>query len=181
LSINHFCCHFLVLTVQWSRNQMFVKDLEFTRAFHLKFLYLCVLRSLHTNRGCQMARKNVRIFVTGATGQIGSELTLELRRRYGGNRVVAGGHRKPPSDLGGKSHHLSGWPLTASFGIQRGRCSECSSLARAAGATTQTGFGIIPAWSGSITSRGRISGFLPSTTSGWGLRNRPGPPRLPSV
>ena len=46
-----------------------------------------------------MARKNVRIFVTGATGQIGSELTLELRKRYGGNKVVAGGHRKPPSEI----------------------------------------------------------------------------------
>lgn len=31
-----------------------------------------------------------RIFVIGATGQIGSELTMELRQRYGGDNVVAG-------------------------------------------------------------------------------------------
>ncbi len=38
-----------------------------------------------------------RILVTGAVGQIGSELTLELRRRYGGENVVATGHRTKPS------------------------------------------------------------------------------------
>ncbi len=31
-----------------------------------------------------------RIFVIGATGQIGSELTMELRSRYGGDNVIAG-------------------------------------------------------------------------------------------
>ena len=39
-----------------------------------------------------------RILVTGATGQIGSELTLELRRRYGGDNVIAAGHRRKPSE-----------------------------------------------------------------------------------
>lgn len=39
-----------------------------------------------------------RILVTGATGQIGSELTLALRERYGGENVVAAGHRRQPSD-----------------------------------------------------------------------------------
>jgi nucleoside-diphosphate-sugar epimerase len=38
-----------------------------------------------------------RILVTGAVGQIGSELTLELRRCYGGENVVATGHRTQPS------------------------------------------------------------------------------------
>jgi nucleoside-diphosphate-sugar epimerase len=38
-----------------------------------------------------------RILVTGATGQIGSELTLELRRKRGGDNVVAVGHSKKPS------------------------------------------------------------------------------------
>ncbi len=36
------------------------------------------------------------ILVTGAVGQIGSELTIELRRRYGADRVVAAGHRTAP-------------------------------------------------------------------------------------
>jgi len=38
-----------------------------------------------------------RILVTGATGQIGSELTIELRRKYGGNNIIAAGHRRKPS------------------------------------------------------------------------------------
>ncbi|MEA1922830.1 MAG: L-threonine 3-dehydrogenase [Pseudomonadota bacterium] len=41
-----------------------------------------------------------RILVTGATGQIGSELIPALRQRYGADRVIAAGHkRKPESDL----------------------------------------------------------------------------------
>lgn len=39
-----------------------------------------------------------RILVTGATGQIGSELVPELRRIHGGENVVVGVHRRPPSD-----------------------------------------------------------------------------------
>lgn len=37
------------------------------------------------------------ILVIGATGQIGSELTLALRERYGSANVVAGGHVRKPS------------------------------------------------------------------------------------
>ncbi len=37
-----------------------------------------------------------RILVTGSTGQIGSELTMELRRKYDGSDVVAAGHRRKP-------------------------------------------------------------------------------------
>ena len=41
-----------------------------------------------------------RILVTGATGQIGSELTVALRETYGEVNVVAAGHRrKPAQDL----------------------------------------------------------------------------------
>lgn len=39
-----------------------------------------------------------RILVTGACGQIGSELTLALRRRYGNDHVVAAGHRTKPGE-----------------------------------------------------------------------------------
>lgn len=38
-----------------------------------------------------------RILVTGAVGQIGSELTLALRERCGADRVVAGVHRTQPT------------------------------------------------------------------------------------
>jgi len=38
------------------------------------------------------------ILVTGAVGQIGSELTMELRKIYGNDNVVAGGNRTKPSE-----------------------------------------------------------------------------------
>ena len=38
-----------------------------------------------------------RVLVTGATGQIGSELVPELRKRHGGENVIVGVHRRPAS------------------------------------------------------------------------------------
>ena len=42
------------------------------------------------------ATQSNTILVTGAVGQIGSELTLALRERYGPDNVIAAGHRTPP-------------------------------------------------------------------------------------
>ncbi|RKX71494.1 L-threonine 3-dehydrogenase [candidate division TA06 bacterium] len=39
-----------------------------------------------------------RILVTGAVGQIGSELTMALREKYGNDMVIAAGHRKQPTE-----------------------------------------------------------------------------------
>jgi len=39
-----------------------------------------------------------KILVTGAVGQIGSELTMYLRKKYGNENVVAIGHRTKPSE-----------------------------------------------------------------------------------
>jgi nucleoside-diphosphate-sugar epimerase len=38
-----------------------------------------------------------RVLVTGAVGQVGSELVTALRERYGGANVVAAGHKTPPT------------------------------------------------------------------------------------
>jgi len=40
-----------------------------------------------------------KILVTGSTGQIGSELTPALRKRYGADNVVAAGHKTPPAGV----------------------------------------------------------------------------------
>lgn len=41
-----------------------------------------------------------KILITGATGQIGSELTPALRNKYGAENVIAAGHtRTPPADM----------------------------------------------------------------------------------
>jgi len=39
-----------------------------------------------------------KILVTGSAGQIGSELTLALRKKYGNDNVVAGINKTKPSD-----------------------------------------------------------------------------------
>ncbi len=44
-----------------------------------------------------MPKRMNKILVTGAVGQIGSELTAALRERYGEQNVVAAGHRTEPS------------------------------------------------------------------------------------
>ena len=44
-----------------------------------------------------MTGRTERILITGAAGQIGSELTLALRERYGAENVVAAGHHTEPS------------------------------------------------------------------------------------
>ncbi len=44
-------------------------------------------------------RKMKKLLVTGSTGQIGSELTLALRKKYGGDNVIAAGHKRKPSNV----------------------------------------------------------------------------------
>ncbi len=44
-----------------------------------------------------MSKAMKKILITGAVGQIGSELTLALRARYGGENVIATGRKTPPS------------------------------------------------------------------------------------
>lgn len=46
-----------------------------------------------------MTREMKRILVTGACGQIGSELTLVLRERYGQEQVIASDVRTPPCSI----------------------------------------------------------------------------------
>jgi len=44
-----------------------------------------------------MAKATKKIMVTGSVGQIGSELTLALRKKYGRDNVLATGHKTQPS------------------------------------------------------------------------------------
>ena len=44
-----------------------------------------------------MATPERKILVTGAVGQVGTDLVPALRERYGADNVVAAGHRTPPS------------------------------------------------------------------------------------
>ena len=43
-----------------------------------------------------MGKEMKRIMVTGAVGQIGSELTMALREKYGNDNVLATGHKTQP-------------------------------------------------------------------------------------
>jgi len=45
-----------------------------------------------------MSTEMKRILVTGACGQIGSELVMELRQKYGGDNIMAAGHETKPSE-----------------------------------------------------------------------------------
>ena len=45
----------------------------------------------------RLSKRMNRILVTGAVGQIGSELTTALRKRYGAENIVAAGHHTNPS------------------------------------------------------------------------------------
>ena len=50
-------------------------------------------------RGSIMASKKIKtILVTGSVGQIGSELTMVLREKYGSDNVIALGRKTPPSE-----------------------------------------------------------------------------------
>jgi len=44
-------------------------------------------------------KKTKKILVTGAVGQIGSELTMELRKKYGNDNVIATGRKTKPSNI----------------------------------------------------------------------------------
>lgn len=57
-----------------------------------------------------------RILITGATGQIGSDLTLALRKKYGNENLIAAGHtRQPDKELSksGPYYNLDVRDLTA--------------------------------------------------------------------
>jgi len=60
-----------------------------------------------------------KVLVTGAVGQIGSELTLALRERYGGDNVVAAGHRTAPRPALRDSGPFETVDVTVREGLER--------------------------------------------------------------
>jgi nucleoside-diphosphate-sugar epimerase len=79
-----------------------------------------IQRFAHNNRGSRMPTKRTKkILVTGATGQIGSELTLELRNKYGSDNVVAAGHARKPSDKLLKSGPFEFIDLNEKFDLKK--------------------------------------------------------------
>lgn len=60
-----------------------------------------------------------KILVTGATGQIGSELTMELRKKYGEDNVIAAGHKKRPSEILLKSGPFECVDVTDKEGLEK--------------------------------------------------------------
>jgi len=90
--------------------------------FCAKLLYLDVFRIVFPimMRARIMKRKTIeKTLVTGSTGQIGSELTLELRKKFGGDSVVAAGHRRQPSRELLDSGPFECVDLSAEEGIQK--------------------------------------------------------------
>jgi nucleoside-diphosphate-sugar epimerase len=57
------------------------------------------------------------ILLTGATGQIGSELVPEMRKRYGGENVIAAVHKRPPSEAISKSGPVATIDISDESGI----------------------------------------------------------------
>jgi nucleoside-diphosphate-sugar epimerase len=60
-----------------------------------------------------------KIMVTGATGQIGSELVMELRKKHGGENIVAIGHSRKPSDKLSNSGPYESIDVTDKASIQK--------------------------------------------------------------
>jgi len=67
-----------------------------------------------------MSNITKHILVTGSTGQIGSELTMELRRKYGKDNVVAAGHKRKPSEQLSESGPFEYVDITDKASIERG-------------------------------------------------------------
>ncbi len=90
-------------------------------AFSSENSYMLKFQTLADNeRDCGMRIKETKnILVTGATGQIGSELTTELRNQYGGDSVVAVGHTKKPSDNMLKSGPFEFIDLNEKSGLEK--------------------------------------------------------------
>ena len=69
-----------------------------------------------------------KILVTGAAGQIGSELVPALRERYGADNVVAGIHHRPLT-----AEVQDGGPAASADVTDRAQIDEAMKAAREAG------------------------------------------------
>jgi nucleoside-diphosphate-sugar epimerase len=76
----------------------FLEDSFAQDEFHRDILYAEISR-ISLRWGSLLSKRTTkRILVTGSTGQIGSELTIALRAKYGKENVVAAGHKRAPNE-----------------------------------------------------------------------------------
>jgi NADPH:quinone reductase-like Zn-dependent oxidoreductase len=76
---------------------LFIICLFFQSLLHTdKFILFTTTHLIPTSK--KMQKETKKILVIGATGQIGSELTIELRRKYGADNVIACGRKTQPSE-----------------------------------------------------------------------------------
>lgn len=87
----HICEFFHIMDFDREIKEFFYLKIEFS-------IKLDIFKKMVYKKTKKKGVNMRKVLVTGAVGQIGSELTMYLRDKYGSDNVVAVGHRTKPSD-----------------------------------------------------------------------------------